>query len=99
MILTIILLNKKLAAKRNKFEFLTCGQCGLKDEELLLSNNDSLDDIFKSDQWENFFQTLLNDPENASYMCKKKCGVDVDMDKLKQEERKEVTEQANGADY
>ena len=24
-------------------------------------------------------------------MCKKKCGVDVDMDKLKQEERKEVT--------
>ena len=32
-------------------------------------------------------------------MCKKKCGVDVDMDKLKQEERKEVTEQANGADY
>ena len=38
-------------------------ECGLKDEELLLSNNDSLDDIFKSDQWENFFQTLLNDPK------------------------------------
>ena len=73
--------------------------CGLKDEELLLSNNKSLDDIFTSDQWENFFQTLLHDPENASYMCKKKCGVDVDMDKVKEEERKEVKEQANGADY
>ena len=33
--------------------------CGLKDEELLLSNNKNLDDIFTSDQWENFFQTLL----------------------------------------
>ena len=41
-------------------------ECGLKDEELLLSNNDRLDDIFTSDQWENFFNTLLNDPNNAS---------------------------------
>ena len=73
--------------------------CGLKDDELLLSNNKSLDDIFTSDQWENFFQTLLHDPENASYMCKKKCGINVDMDKVREEERKEVKEQANGADY
>jgi len=74
-------------------------ECGLKDEDLLLSKNDSLEDIFQSDQWENFFQTLLNSPENASYMCKKKCGIDVDMDALKQEERKEVMDQANGANY
>jgi hypothetical protein len=73
--------------------------CGLKDKELLLSNNERLEDIFTSDQWENFFQTLLNDPENASYMCKKKCGIDVDMDKLNIEERDEVRGQSNGKDY
>jgi len=73
--------------------------CGLKDEELLLSNNERLEDIFTSDQWENFFQTLLNNPENASYMCKKKCGVDIDVDAVKAEERFEVRGQANGKDY
>jgi len=73
--------------------------CGLKDPELALANNEKLEDIFTSYQWENFFQTLLNNPENASYMCKKKCGVDIDKDKVKQEERIEVKAQANGADY
>jgi hypothetical protein len=71
-------------------------QCGLKDEKLLLSNNERLEDIFTSDQWENFFQTLLTRPENASYMCKKKCGVDIDKDAVRAEERAEVKEQANG---
>jgi hypothetical protein len=71
-------------------------QCGLKDEKLLLSNNERLEDIFTSDQWENFFQTLLTNPENASYMCKKKCGVDIDKDAVRAEERAEVKEQANG---
>jgi hypothetical protein len=71
-------------------------QCGLKDEELLLSNNERLEDIFTSDQWENFFQTLLTRPENASYMCKKKCGVDIDKDAVRAEERAEIKEQANG---
>jgi hypothetical protein len=70
-------------------------QCGLKDEELLLSRNERLEDIFASDQWENFFQTLLNNPENASYMCKKKCGVDIDKNAVRDEERIEVREQAN----
>ena len=70
--------------------------CGLKDEELLLSCNEQLEDIFTSDQWENFFQTLLNNPENASYMCKKKCGVDIDEDAVRAEERIEVKDQANG---
>ena len=73
--------------------------CGLKDPELALENNNRLEDIFTSDQWENFFQTLLNNPEEASYMCKKKCGVDIDKDAVRAEERKEVMEQANGKDY
>ena len=60
---------------------------GLKDDELLLSKNEKLEDIFRSDQWENFFQTLLKKPECASYMCKKKCGVDIDKSIWHPEER------------
>jgi hypothetical protein len=63
-------------------------KCGLKDESLAVSNNDSLEKIFTSDQWENFFTILIHDPENASYMCKKKCGVDVDKNRLRDEENK-----------
>lgn len=63
---------------------------GLKDEELAVSNVDKLDEIFTSDQWENFFQILLNKPQQASYMCKKKCGVDLDMDEVREEEKIEV---------
>ena len=58
---------------------------GLKDDELLLSNNDKLDTIFTSNQWENFFQTLIHDPENSSNMCKKKCGVGFDSNKINDE--------------
>tara|TARA_B100001094_G_C17562588_1_gene499020 strand:- start:122 stop:454 length:333 start_codon:yes stop_codon:yes gene_type:complete len=65
-------------------------ECGLKDEELLLSNNDRLDDIFTSDQWENFFSTLLNDPDNASYMCKKKCGLNINLDEIQSEAKEEL---------
>lgn len=64
--------------------------CGLKDKELAVANSKTLDDIFTSDQWENFFTTLLYHPENASYMCKKKCGVNVDQDSLRHEERIEI---------
>ena len=65
-------------------------ESGLKDEELLLSNHERLDDIFTSDQWENFFRILLYDPENSSYMCKRKCGVDVDKKKVKEEMHEEM---------
>lgn len=65
-------------------------ECGLKDEELLLSNNDRLDDIFTSDQWENFFNTLLNDPNSASYMCKKKCGININLDDVQSEAKEEL---------
>lgn len=73
--------------------------CGLKDESLALENNEKLEDIFTSDQWENFFQTLLNDPDNASYMCKGKCGVDIDVDAVRDEERIVFMELANGKDH
>lgn len=73
--------------------------CGLKDEELALANNEKLEDIFTSEQWENFFQTLLWQPENASYMCKKKCGVNIDTDALKVEERTEVEWQFHESSY
>ena len=63
---------------------------GLKDKELAVANNESLDDIFTSDQWENFFTTLLHDPKNASYMCKKKCGVNIDNETLRMEEKAEI---------
>lgn len=74
-------------------------EAGLKDSELALANNDNLEDIFTSDQWENFFQNLLNNPEGASYMCKKKCGVNIDKDKVREEEKIEVREQASGTNY
>jgi hypothetical protein len=61
-------------------------KCGLKDESLAVAKNDSLEKIFTSDQWENFFTNLIHDPENASYMCKKKCGVGFDKEHIKNEE-------------
>jgi hypothetical protein len=64
-------------------------EAGLKDPELAVANNESLVDIFTSDQWENFFTTLLHNPCNASYMCKKKCGIGFDAEELKAQEREE----------
>ena len=69
--------------------------CGLKDPELAVANNKCLEDIYTSEQWENFFQTLLYQPDLAPYMCKKKCGFDVDTDELKKEEKYEVEYQLN----
>ena len=74
-------------------------EMGLKNEELAVANNEKLEDIFTSDQWENFFQTLLNKPQNASYMCKKKCGIDIDVAEVKKEEMIEVKGQSNGKGY
>lgn len=71
-------------------------EMGLKDEELAVANNEKLEDIFTSDQWENFFQIILNKPQNASYMCKKKCGVDIDVAEVKKEEMMEVKGRSNG---
>jgi len=49
---------------------------GLKDPKLAVENNDNLEQIFGSDAWENFFQKLVNDPDNCSYICKKKCEIE-----------------------
>jgi hypothetical protein len=64
-------------------------EAGLKDPELAVANNDTLEKIFTSDQWENFFTTLLYSPEDACYMCKKKCGIGFELEDLKKEEQEE----------
>ena len=64
-------------------------ELGLRDDELLLSKNEKLEDIFTSDQWENFFQTLVNKPEKSCYMCKKKCGDKIDESEWLLEEKTE----------
>ena len=77
-------------------------KAGLKDPELALENNTCLEDIFGSDQWENFFQTILNKPEKTCYMCKKKCGVDLTPEEIKErkaEEKLEVARQAGVENY
>lgn len=77
-------------------------ESGLKDPELALANNEKLEDIFGSDQWEKFFQILLNEPEKCSYMCKKKCGVDFTEQEIeirKAEEKLEVVRQSGGKTY
>jgi hypothetical protein len=56
---------------------------------LLLSKNEKLEDIFTSDQWENFFQTLVNKPKESCYMCKKKCGDKIDESEWLLEEKTE----------
>lgn len=68
-------------------------KAGLKDPELAVANNERLEDIFSSDQWEQFFQNLINEPDKCSYMCKKKCGVELselETELRKAEERVEV---------
>ena len=46
----------------------------LKDEHLALKNNDKLEDIFGSEEWEHFFDTLINNPSCALKQCQYKCG-------------------------
>jgi len=62
---------------------------GLRDDELLLSKNEKLEDIFTSNQWENFFQTLVNKPEESCFICKKKCGNKIDESEWLLEEKTE----------
>jgi len=48
---------------------------GMRDEELKVANNESLIQIFTSDQWERFFNVLVHDSDSAPFACKYKCGV------------------------
>ena len=65
---------------------------GLKNPKLSVENNDNLEQIFGSDAWENFFQKLVNDPDNCSYMCKKKCGIELTDNDTKKWQAKEKAE-------
>ena len=47
---------------------------GLKDEHLRVRNVEKLEEIFKSEEWAHFFDTLLNDQKHAMKHCKYKCG-------------------------
>ena len=47
---------------------------GLKDEHLRVKNVDKIEDIFKSEEWDFFFHTLLHDQRRAMKHCKYKCG-------------------------
>jgi hypothetical protein len=49
---------------------------GLFNEKLRLENNNSVEDIIESDEWQSFMEVVLNDPENAVSQCKRKCGSD-----------------------
>ena len=43
-------------------------------EKLKVENVDSIDDIINSEEWQSFFETIKNDPENAPYLCHHYCG-------------------------
>ena len=47
---------------------------GLKDEHLRVNKVNELKDIFLSDEWDHFFDTLLNNQGQAMKHCKYKCG-------------------------
>ena len=43
-------------------------------EKMKLENFKTVDEIFLSDEWLNFFKMLKNKPESAPYICWKHCG-------------------------
>jgi hypothetical protein len=43
-------------------------------EELKLSNVETVYDILQSEAWVNFYNTLVNDEDNAPLICKKMCS-------------------------
>lgn len=51
----------------NEFKHLT-------KEKFKLENNDSIDDIIRSDEWNKFYSDLLDKPEDAPNICKRNCG-------------------------
>jgi hypothetical protein len=45
-------------------------------EHLRVENVEDVEDIFASDEWADFFDILINDPDNAPSVCKRMCGKD-----------------------
>jgi len=48
---------------------------GMLDENLKLENNNSVEDIVESEPWKKFIYTILHEPENATTLCRERCGV------------------------
>jgi hypothetical protein len=46
----------------------------LTQEHLRISNVEDIKDIFTSEEWYDFFESLIDDPKNAPSICKEKCG-------------------------
>lgn len=42
-------------------------------DHLKIENNKSIREIFESEEWQQFYQSLLNGPEEAAETCKKYC--------------------------
>jgi len=42
-------------------------------EHLKLTNVDSINEILRSKEWRNFYDTLVDDPNNALEVCKRYC--------------------------
>ena len=43
-------------------------------EKFKVENIDSIDDIIQSEEWQSFFDTIKNKPENAPHVCHHYCG-------------------------
>jgi len=43
-------------------------------EKFKVENIDSIDDIIQSEEWQSFFDTIKNNPENAPNVCHHYCG-------------------------
>jgi hypothetical protein len=54
----------------------TLVELGLYDNELKLENNNSVEDIVKSNQWKSFIRILQEEPELAPKKCHEKCKND-----------------------
>lgn len=44
-------------------------------EKFKINNANSVDEIINSDEWKNFYSTLINNPEQAPNTCKQYCSI------------------------
>ena len=63
-------------------------------EHLKLTNVDSINEILKSKEWKGFYETLINDPDNALEVCKRYCST-TQSTKLKEKFKAKLEEQDN----
>ena len=63
-------------------------------EHLKLTNVDSINEILLSEEWKGFYETLINDPDNALEVCKRYCST-TQSTKLKEKFKAKLEEQDN----